>query len=114
MISTVILSTSLITVNSKYEELNAKINSLETTIEQKENSNGILRERIDTLEQQLNIANEKIRIYEGRPSDDEVKEKLENGEYNFDFAMDKAKENDFENWQKEKNSDKPDLNVNWN
>lgn len=36
MISTVIFAGYLYSVNSKYEELNAKINSLETTIEQKD------------------------------------------------------------------------------
>lgn len=66
MISTVILSTSLITVNSKYEELQKEYNQ------------------------------------------------LENSDFDWDSLRNKAVLNDYIAWQKEKNSDKPDLNVNWN
>lgn len=116
MIATVALSIGLVDINSKMDELNSKVNDLETTIEQKENANNLLRDQIDNLDRKLGESYEKIRIYEGRPSANEIAESVRNGEYDFDFdsSSDQAKENDRINWEKEKNSQKPNLDVEWN
>lgn len=115
MLSTVVLSGILFFSYSENNKTLEQLNDLETTIKETENSKEILRDRINALEQELDEAYEKIRIYEGRPSSDEIQEKLKNDEYDyFDSLKQNAKENDRINWEKEKNSAKPDLDVEWN
>lgn len=141
MISTVILSTSLITVNSKYEELNAKVYDLENSISSKEKAIETYRDQISSLENQLtdSTVNEIKEKYKNTVCTDSISvyyhtsscsDCSRNGFTIWDDAesaesagyspcpncilLDKAKENDRINWEKEKNSDKPDLDVNWN
>lgn len=142
MISTVILSTSLITVNSKYEELNAKVYDLESSISSKENEIKNLKESnedetIENLKNKLTASfyteyagcvGENDYYYHSDPYCDYF-DSTSFYIYNIESAeakgykpcpycvlnvVDKAKENDRINWEKEKNSDKPDLDVNWN
>ena len=78
--STVVLSGFLFFEHSENNKNLEQISDLKTTIKENENSKEILRDRINTLERELDEANEKIRVYEGRPSLDEIQEKLKNDE----------------------------------
>lgn len=78
--STVVLSGFLFFEHSENIKNSEQISDFKATIKENENSKEILRDRINTLEQELDEAYEKIRIYEGRPSLDEIQEKLKNDE----------------------------------